>query len=463
MSYLIAAIDEQGGLSREGHIPWSHTETGISDLAYFKRVTTGHAVLMGWNTYVSIGRLLPNRFNIIVTAKHIAEAPPMEEGKCAIFHDPDVAMTYARKWEVQTGNRCYIIGGAQLYEHYLKKYNFIEYRITRIPGVYNCDKFLKFTAEPTLIDLASVRGANVNMVRTTQWEHGYLDLLRQVLTKGHVKSDRTGTGTISMFSPPELRFSLKDHVLPVLTTKTVALKTGVIPELLWFISGSTDTRKLEAQGCNIWKGNTSREFLDKRGLPYEEKDMGPGYGFQWRHSGAEYKGMEADYTGQGVDQLESIITLLKSDPDSRRMLMCAWVPPYLAQMALPPCHILYQVYTHICPVTGRRLLSAKMYQRSADAFLGVPFNITSYALLTHIVAELTGCVANELIMTFGDFHIYQNHIEQVKQQLSRAPRAFPKIEFRSNLSELNIADITEKDFTIVGYSPYGHIPAPMAV
>jgi thymidylate synthase len=463
MSYLIAAIDEHGGLSRHGQIPWSHTDIGKHDLAYFKQTTTGHAVLMGWNTWVSIGRLLPNRFNIIVTFKHRAEAPPMEEGKCAVYSDPDEAMTFARKWEVQTGKRCYVIGGEQLYVYYLNRYNFIEKRITLIPGVYNCDKMLNVPGELTLIDRVSVPGAIVNIMRPPPEEARYLELFRQVLVKGHVKADRTGTGTMSVFSPPELRFSLSNYTLPVITTKTVALKTGVIPELLWFMSGSTDTRKLEAKGCNIWKGNTSREFLDKRGLPYEEKDMGPGYGFQWRHSGAEYRGMEADYTDQGVDQLQSIVTLLKTDPDSRRMLMCSWVPPYLAHMALPPCHILYQVYTHVCPVTGQRHLSAKMYQRSADSFLGVPFNITSYALLTHIIAELTGCVAHELIMTFGDYHIYRNHVNQVHEQLNRPPRAFPKILFRPNMSELNISDVTEKDFTIMGYSPYGHITAPMAV
>ncbi len=464
MSYLIAAVDECGGLSREGHLPWKNTAEGKADMAYFKQVTEGNAVLMGWNTWLSIGRLLPDRFNIIVTAKHLEEAPPTEDGKCAVFNDPDDAIAYGRKWEMHTGKRCFIIGGEQMYRYYLSRYNFIEQLITIIPGDYNCDKFYP-GALPNR-DKIHERAAGKPLFLTHKQEPEetrYLDLFRQVLNKGHYKLDRTGTGTISLFSPPELRFSLENYTLPVITTKTVALKTGVIPELLWFISGSTDTRKLEAKGCNIWKGNTSREFLDKRGLPYAEKDMGPGYGFQWRHSGAEYKGMEADYTDQGVDQLQAIITLLKTDPDSRRMLMCSWVPPYLSQMALPPCHILYQVYTHVSPVDGKRRLSAKMYQRSADSFLGVPFNITSYALLTHIIAELTGCIAHELVMTFGDYHIYQNHIDQVKEQLGRSPRAFPKIVFKEGVSELNIADITEKDFKIVGYSPYGHITAPMAV
>jgi len=463
MSYLIAAVDERGGLSREGQLPWKHTEEGKADMDYFKTVTSGHAVLMGWNTWCSIGRLLPDRLNIIVTQNHMADAPPCSEGNCIVYNDADEAIAYGRKWELQTGKRCFIIGGEQMYGYYLSRYNFIEKYITIIPGDYNCDKFYPGVM-PTIPKTCCVGKHPLFLtVKHEPEEDRYLDLFRQVFSKGHAKLDRTGTGTLSLFSPPELRFSLENYTLPIITTKTVAIKNGVIPELLWFISGSTDTRKLEAKGCNIWKGNTSQEFLHKRGLPYAEKDMGPGYGFQWRHSGAEYKGMEADYTGQGVDQLQAIITLLKTDPDSRRMLMCSWVPPYLSQMALPPCHILYQVYTHVSPTDGKRRLSAKMYQRSADSFLGVPFNVTSYALLTHIIAELTGCIAHELVMTFGDYHIYQNHIEQVKEQLCRAPRAFPKIIFKEKMSEMNIVDVTDKDFKIIGYSPYGHIVAPMAV
>jgi thymidylate synthase len=293
-------------------------------------------------------------------------------------------------------------------------------------------------------------------------EEQYLSLFRRVMSYGHHKNDRTGTGAISLFSPPEMRFSLRNNDLPVLTTKTVALKTGVIPELLWFMRGYTDTKLLEAKGCNIWKGNTSRAFLDSRGLSYAEKDMGPGYGFQWRHSGAIYHGMNADYTNQGVDQLQQLIDMIRNDPDSRRMVICSWAPPYISQMALPPCHILYQVYTHT-DVNGRRHLSAKMYQRSADSFLGVPFNITSYAILTHILAELTGCVPHELVLTFGDYHVYRNHLDQVQQQLSRRPRAFPKIFFKRQLLGTSLDEVTEHDFEIVGYSPYGHITAPMAV
>lgn len=462
MSYTIVAMDEGYGIGCNGAIPWKDTQWGHEDMFYFRSITKGNAVLMGWNTYKSIGGLLSDRLNIIVTFNHIAEAPENQEGVCAVFSDPDAAIQYGRKWEVQNNKRCFVIGGEQIYRYYLNRYNPIQEYITVIPAHYKCDTFYPNRHKIQTQSHTKPQYLVFKHPCITE-EEQYLNLFCKVLSNGHRKEDRTGTGTLSLFSPPELRFSLEGHTLPVLTTKTVALKTGVIPELLWFISGSTDTRILEAKGCNIWKGNTSREFLDKRGLPYAEKDMGPGYGFQWRHSGAEYTGMDSNYTGQGVDQLQNIIRQLRTDPDSRRMLMCSWVAPYLDKMALPPCHILYQVYTHIDANDGRRRLSAKMYQRSADSFLGVPFNITSYAILTHMLAELTGCVAHELVLTFGDYHIYSNHIDQVRQQLARTPRAFPKIYFKRELNGVDISDITEKDFEIVGYSPYGHITAPMAV
>jgi thymidylate synthase len=460
MSYIITAIDDYNGIGRSGAIPWSDTESGREDLNYFRTMTHNNAVLMGWNTYISIGRLLPNRLNIIVTSTHVEEAPPQEEGICAVFNDPDKAIQYGRKWELQTGKRCFIIGGEQIYRYYLSRYNPITEFITVIPGNYECDTFYPGPVR-RLYRLDKPQYLTFNHPSVKE-EQKYLDLFNHVMDNGHRKDDRTGTGTLSVFSPPELRFTLSDNTLPVLTTKTVALKTGVIPELLWFISGSTDTRELEKRGCNIWKGNTTKEFLEKRGLSYNEKDMGPGYGFQWRHSGAEYHGMEEDYTDKGVDQLQSIIDQLIHNPDSRRMIMCAWTAPNIDQMALPPCHILYQVYTHI-DRNGVRRISAKMYQRSADSFLGVPFNITSYALLTHMLGQITGYEPYELILTFGDYHIYRNHVQQVNEQMCRSPRGFPKIFFNRNLRGTPIVDVTEKDFEIVGYSPYGHIPAPMAI
>lgn len=463
MSYIIVAVDECKGISKDSIIPWKDTLNGKEDIARFKSLTINNAVLMGWNTYLSIKKPLKNRLNIIVTANHYEECLNLKLNDVKVFKTLIEAITFARTWELQTNLKCFIIGGETIYEQYLKNYNFTTAYVTIIPGNYNCDKFY---LDKTL-DIGKLQNSAGNNYlnipgNTIIEECNYLKLFNYVFQNGTHKTDRTGTGTISCFSPPELRFSLKDGNLPVLTTKSVAIKTGVIPELLWFMRGETDSRILESQGCNIWKGNTSLAFLQGRNLPYKEKDMGPGYGFQWRHSGAEYYGMDADYTGKGVDQLNEIITSLKSDPDSRRMLMVSWTAPYIKAMALPPCHVLYQVYSSIDSL-GERVLSAKMYQRSADSFLGVPFNITSYAILTHIIANMTGHKAQELIMTFGDYHIYKNHLEQVNEQLLREPRGFPKIVFNEDLKNKTFEFIKPTHFTITNYSPHGKISAPMAV
>lgn len=288
-------------------------------------------------------------------------------------------------------------------------------------------------------------------------EEKYLEHFKLVLEKGTKKVDRTGTGTLSYFSPPDLDFSLLDGTLPLLTTKTVPFKM-VLKELLFFISGHTDVKELQQQGVRIWDGNTSAEFLAKRGLPYKEGDMGPGYGFQWRHSGATYIDKDTDYTGQGTDQVRELIDGLLSDPDSRRHIICAWNPSDIDRMALPPCHVLYQVWTR--EAGGKRYISAKMYQRSADSFLGVPFNIASYAILTHILGYVTGYIPERLVCSYGDYHIYSNHMEQVQEQMSRTPKAFPTLQIKPGKS---IDDLCVDDFILESYNPHSVITGKMAI
>lgn len=222
----------------------------------------------------------------------------------------------------------------------------------------------------------------------------YLNLVRDILENGVARNDRTGVGTLSKFGA-QMRFNLRDGRFPLLTTKRVFWR-GVAEELLWFISGSTNARELQAKGIHIWDGNASREFLDRQGLTHrEEGDLGPVYGFQWRHFGATYVDMHTDYRGQGVDQLAACIELIKKDPNNRRIVMSAWNPSDLKLMALPPCHMFCQFYVAngelSCQVTFLPLLSSQapqMYQRSADMGLGVPFNIASYSLLTRLVAQV---------------------------------------------------------------------------
>ncbi|KAJ9096041.1 Thymidylate synthase [Naganishia friedmannii] len=322
-------------------------------------------------------------------------------------------------------------------------------------------------------------------------EYQYLDLIRHVITHGQHRPDRTGTGTIALFAPPALRFSLADGVLPLLTTKRVFLR-GVIEELLWFIRGSTDGNLLTEKDVHIWQGNGSREYLDKVGLGHRrEGDLGPVYGFQWRHFGAEYKTCEDDYTGQGVDQLAQVIDKIKNNPTDRRIIMSAWNPkgacavgfsrlflrltalppaaPDLPSMALPPCHMFCQFYVTLpAPPTPanpspKPLLSCLMYQRSCDLGLGVPFNIASYALLTHMIALLTDTEPHEFILQMGDAHVYADHVEPLRVQLGREPGQFPRLRWRRGVEEVGGVDgFRYEDFEVVGYKPMGKIEMKMS-
>ncbi|KAK2914382.1 hypothetical protein QQF64_029555 [Cirrhinus molitorella] len=284
-------------------------------------------------------------------------------------------------------------------------------------------------------------------------ERGYLNLVEFILQNGARKGDRTGTGVISVFGT-QARYSLRDQ-FPLLTTKRVFWK-GILEELLWFIKGSTNAKELSEKGVRIWDANGSRDFLDKNGFTdREEGDLGPVYGFQWRHFGAEYKDMHTDYSGQGVDQLQKVIDTIKSNPEDRRIIMCAWNPKDLPLMALPPCHALCQFYVS----DGE--LSCQLYQRSGDIGLGVPFNIASYALLTYMIAHITGLKPGDFVHTLGDAHIYTNHIEPLKEQIQREPRPFPKLRIKRKVERID--DFLAEDFEIYDYDPHPVIKMQMAV
>ncbi|KAG0726445.1 Thymidylate synthase [Chionoecetes opilio] len=249
-------------------------------------------------------------------------------------------------------------------------------------------------------------------------EEQYLGLIRTILQTGNKKGDRTGTGTLSLFGA-QMRFSLRDDVFPLLTTKRVFWR-GVAEELLWFHPRLHQRQGPAGKDVHIWDSNSSREFLDKMGFTdREEGDLGPVYGFQWRHFGAEYTNMHADYSGKGVDQLQKVIDTIKNNPNDRRIIMCAWNASDLDLMALPPCHCLCQFYV----ANGE--LSCQLYQRSADMGLGVPFNIASYSLLTYMIAHITDLKPGDFVHTLGDTHVYNNHCEALEEQLGRAPRPSP--------------------------------------
>jgi thymidylate synthase len=261
----------------------------------------------------------------------------------------------------------------------------------------------------------------------------YLDLLRHILENGTPKNDRTGTGTRSIFGY-QMRFDLAEG-FPLITTKKLHLKS-ILYELLWFLRGETNIEYLKEHGVSIWD-----EWADERG------ELGPVYGYQWRSWPAP--------DGRRIDQITDVIDRIRHTPDSRRLIVSAWNVADLEQMALPPCHLMFQFYV----ADGR--LSCQMYQRSADVFLGVPFNIASYALLTLMVAQVTSLAPGEFIHTFGDAHLYNNHLEQARLQLEREPRPLPIL--RVNPSVKSIFDFRYDDFRLENYNPHPHIPAPVAV
>lgn len=261
----------------------------------------------------------------------------------------------------------------------------------------------------------------------------YQDLLRHILATGREKGDRTGTGTISTFGY-QMRFDLREG-FPLLTTKKLHLKS-IIYELLWFLRGDTNVQYLQEHGVRIWN-----EWAR------EDGDLGPIYGYQWRSW--------PDYHGGHIDQIQQIIDQLRRDPDSRRMLVSAWNVAQLDQMALAPCHCLMQFYV----AEGR--LSLQLYQRSADVFLGVPFNIASYALLLMMIAQVTGLEVGDFVHTFGDVHIYRDHLEQVELQLERMPKTLPQMKLNPQIRELE--DFTYEDFELIGYEPYPHIAAKVSI
>lgn len=285
-------------------------------------------------------------------------------------------------------------------------------------------------------------------------EMQYLNVIREIMDHGVVRGDRTGTGTVSKFGA-QMRYSLRGQTLPALTSKRLFWR-GVAEEMLWFISGSTNATDLQAKNIKIWDGNASREFLDKRGLAHREVgDLGPVYGFQWRHFGAAYSDMHADYSGQGVDQLAAAINTIKTNPNDRRILVSAWNPADLDKMALPPCHMFCQFFV----ANGE--LSCQMYQRSADMGLGVPFNIASYSLLTRLIAQVCGLEAGDFIHVIGDAHVYLNHVDALRTQLARVPRPFPKLHVNPDKTDIDAFDFS--DLTLQGYKPHGTIKMQMAV
>ena len=279
----------------------------------------------------------------------------------------------------------------------------------------------------------------------------YLELLDHVLRHGKMRHDRTGTGTLGVFGH-QMRFDLQEG-FPLLTTKKLHVRS-IIHELLWFLSGQTHVGPLQEAGVRIWNDWATAEQTARFGR--QEGDLGPVYGHQWRNFGAS-KADDGSYASDGVDQIAQAIDLIKHNPYSRRILVTGWNPQEADQVALPPCHTLFQFYVDPSAET----LSCQLYQRSADIFLGVPFNIASYALLTMMMAQVCGLKAGEFVHTFGDAHLYSNHLDQARLQLTRTPRDEPTMHLNPDVSE--ITDFKFEDFRLEGYEPHPHIRAAVSV
>ena len=458
---VIVAIDKSYGIAKDGEIPWNCKE----DMIYFKEQTVGdkrNVVIMGRGTYESI----PSKFRPLKDRKNVVISRTMKQAEhpnILVFSSlPEALLSLGSSSHAY--KEIWMCGGESLYRETIRDYLYLVDKISvcRLKEDYQCTQFFPFD-EICNLPQPQKPISTRDFTRHTFYpsvvhpETQFLGLLAKILAEGETKPDRTGTGTISLFGA-FMEFSLLDGKVPLITTKKL-IASAVIKELLFFISGKTDTRVLEDQGVNIWKANTRRDFITGRGLNYNEGDAGPFYGYQWRHSSAPYEGCDADYRGKGIDQLSNVIESIRKNPHSRRHIVTAWNPSQIDQMVLPPCHILFQFN-----VSGDgKFLDCMMTQRSGDMFLGVPFNILSYALLTYMVAHVTGLKPRKLVISLGDAHVYQNHLEQVKKQLSRDPYPHPTLTFRNGSRIHEIEDFTYDSFIFSEYQTHPMISAPMAV
>ena len=455
-----------------------------NDMEFFKETTLGNIVVMGYKTYHSLPhKPLSGRLNFVLTRKtELYNIPENNDfyRETTYFMNYDLFTEIYDKWTEKP--IVFVIGGSEIYNLFIYKAKNIyitdirksdgkevRFEVGNEPDTFFelPSKFkLKTVSEIHLSEngLYSYRFLKYQEFGRSQ-EYRYFDLMKDILREGNNRDDRTTVGTVSIFGT-QMRFNISDTI-PLMTAKQVPFRI-ILEELLWFCRGDTDSKILKAKGVHIWNGNTSREFLDRQGLfEYEEGVLGAGYGFQWRHFGAEYKQEFADSSKienseiGGFDQLSYIEHLLKTDPFSRRIVLSAWNPTAFHKTALPPCHILLQFYVE--EIEGEKYLSSHFYMRSNDVFLASVFNVVSYTILTYILALKCDMKPKEIVYSCGDTHIYKSHLTQVQELLTRKPRPFPKLILNQSLKSKDWSEMTEEDFELVGYYPYGAIKAEMAI
>lgn len=449
---IIACITPKRGIGFQGNLPWNLKK----DMNFFKQKTLKSNVIMGYKTWESLPtKPLVNRFCIVITNKTIKNT----------FYN--TVFTTLDKLDnilsmipfISTYKSTYIIGGESIYNSFIFNKNINNIYITQLEKDFECDSF--FPRIPCNFKITNISEKYTendcsfrfltfqrNEIDKPSVEEPYLQLGRHILSNGNIRSDRTNTGTKSVFGY-QMRFDISNEI-PLFTTKRVAWKT-CIEELLWFLRGETDTKILQKKGIKIWDGNTSREFLDKMGFnDVPEGELRFGYGHQIRRFGPKK-----------IDQLLYVENLLKTDPFSRRILWNLWNANDIDEMVLTPCH--NQVQFYVEEIDNIKRLSCHLYIRSSDYFLGLPFNIFSYTVLTYILAKRTGMIPYELIVSTGDTHIYSNHFEQVEQQLKRSPCVSPIMLLDHSISTKDYSEISIKDFEIIFYHPMPSIKGDMAV
>lgn len=462
----------------------------LPDLKNFRTITIGpklntNVVIMGHNTWLSLpkkSRPLGHRVNVVISRNADDVLALVDPEKRSSVHI-EKTLRGALNWcyEQHAFEKIFVIGGAKIYQTCFEE-DFI-YEIHCIhkseisPDKNDNDKYNEGWESFHFPDI-SEKWFSSSLIGSFSWEKGrevrffryhpdnyeenaYLEIMDELLNKTFANPDRTGVGTYSSFGKT-LTFDLSDGRIPLLTTKRVFFR-GSLEEMLFFISGSTDVSILRDKGVHIWDGNTNRKFLDEHGLNhYEEYDMGPTYSFLFRHAGAEesYEGKHKEYEGLGINQIQKVVDDIKENPYSRRHMIDLWSPAHLPKMTLPSCLFNYQFYVDV--EDGSISLLANM--RSADIFLGVPFNLSGASLILRMICHLTGRRPGKLMLVMKDAHLYVNHVKQAREQLQRNPRWFPILKIKRSPGEIkNMDGFTMDDFILEHYSPHKTIKAEMAV
>jgi len=461
MKTIISAVSYDSktgnlGIGLNNNLPWHIPD----DLKFFKNITLNSVVVMGRKTFDSLNCVpLINRVNVVLTSD--------KEIKKINYPNLIFANSIKNLDEIisileENYKTIYIIGGQSVYTHYIDQCQ--EIILTHVHKKYECDTFLpkipcefkitSYTKQKEYTRIIYQKQKYYMEILSKNPDNIYNNLVSEILMKGEKRKDRTNIGTTSMFGK-QLKFNISENC-PLLSSKRVAWKT-CIKELLWFLRGETDANILKNQGVHIWDKNSSREFLDSRLLyNFPEGELGKVYGWQIRHSGGDFE----EKTG-GVDQLAYIENLLKNDPFSRRILWNLWIPSDLNSTALNPCHYSFQLYVSF--QDNKKILSGLVILRSNDLFLGNPFNVFSYYVLIRLLCLKHDMEPGELILSIGDAHIYNNHIDQIAEQLSRQLLAAPVLNINNNVKTKDWEKISIEDFDVVGYFPYPSIKAEMAV